>query len=268
MKIGGKKIPPWLAWGGGIGGGLVLFIVIRNRGSSAGAAGAAAGGSAIDPVTGLPASEDNQQDPLTGMTYLAEAEQYGSVQAAEEASSGFGLPGGSSGFGGTSGFPSGGSGGGTPTVTSFATNAAWAQAVTAGLAGLGYNSETVAAALGLYFAQHPLTADQASIVQAAVAEFGPPPQGTYPIITAGNGTGSGSGTKPEVTVPADLAGTDVEQATQILRSAGLKAAGPAGAKGVIHVVTGTSPAAGAKVGAGTTVTLHYKTVSEKARPRR
>ncbi len=64
-----------------------------------------------------------------------------------------------------------------------------------------------------------------------------------------------------VTVP-DVAGVDVEQATQILRAAGLKASGPAGKPGVVHVVTRQAPAAGAKVAKGKTVTLTTRTEPE------
>lgn len=65
-----------------------------------------------------------------------------------------------------------------------------------------------------------------------------------------------------VTVP-DVVNNDVEQATEILRAAGLKASGPAGAKGVVHVVTRQSPVAGKKVKKGATVTLTAKTEQEK-----
>ena len=199
MKIGGKNISNWWLIGGAIGVGAVYLIV--KKGGLGGSGSSTAAGSQVDPVTGLPASEDNTIDPITGMTYLAEAQQYGSVQAAEQAvSSGQGLYGAS---GGTSaldsGFPTGFAGlGGTstnPAPGTYQTNAQWAQAVTAGLSDLGYNSTDVAAALGLYFQNHPLGvapdgASYLSIVQAAVAEFGPPPVGSFQI------TGAQPGPKP------------------------------------------------------------------------
>jgi hypothetical protein len=194
MRIGGKEISNWWLLGGGAG--LVLVVYLYKRSASASSSGTSTG---TDPVTGLPYSEDNTVDPLTGMTYLAEAQEYGSVSAAEAAVSG------SSGFdaSGESAF-SGTAGGSTGTTTttsttgSYATNAAWAQAVTAGLTSLGYSSTDIAAALGLYFAGAPLGSGSdgvsyASIVQAAVAEFGPPPVGTYSIIPEPSSGGGGSG---------------------------------------------------------------------------
>jgi hypothetical protein len=205
MKIGGKEISNWWLIGGGAG---VIGLWLLYRHSSSSSANTASSGSGIDPVTGLPYSEDQQVDPETGMTYLAEAQEYGSVSAAEAAvSSGSGYDdtgyGSDSGYVGTAGYPTENVGTGTSTTGSYATNAAWAQAVTAGLVALGYSSTDVAAALGLFFAGQPLGngsdgVSYASIVQAAEAEYGPPPQGTYSIIaepsTGTGGAGSGGTT--------------------------------------------------------------------------
>jgi hypothetical protein len=197
MNIGGKKINNWYVVGGAAGLGLVIYLYRR---SSSGASSSTSSTSATgtDPLTGLPYSSDNTVDPLTGMTYLQEAQTYGSVAAADAqggTGAGYGLAG-SSGYGytGTAGYPTSNVGAGSAAGQSYATNAAWAQAVQAGLSALGYDPQTVASALGLYFAQHPLSADQAQIIQAAEAEFGPPPQGTYQIIPQGSGTGTGTGT--------------------------------------------------------------------------
>ena len=203
--IAGHKINNWWLLGGGAG--LVLVIYLYRRGSAGGGSGANA--SAIDPITGLPYSQDAQVDPLTGMTYLAEAQQYGSVSAAEAAISsgsayGAGFVGsgggGSSNYSGTAGYPTLNVGGSAPQGNGFATNSQWSQAVTTGLVGLGYSATDVAAALGLYFQSQPLGiapdgVSYATIIQAAVAEFGPPPVGTFQIIGAptSGGTGSGSG---------------------------------------------------------------------------
>jgi hypothetical protein len=209
MEIGGKKINNWYVVGGVAGLVLVVYLYRRSSsGSSSSSAGAASSSasSGVDPLTGLPYSQDNSVDPLTGMTYLQEAQTYGSVAAAEAqggTGSGYGLSGGygSGGYVGTAGYPTTNVGAGSAAGQSYATNAAWAQAVTAGLAALGYDSQTVASALGLFFAQHPLSADQAQIVQAAEAEWGPPPQGTYQIIPQGSGTGSGGGSSSGGTTP-------------------------------------------------------------------
>jgi hypothetical protein len=199
MKIGGRNISNWWLAGGGVGVVAVIWFYRKSSASAAAAgAGPAGAGSGTDPITGLPYSQDDQTDPITGLTYLQEAQEYGSVQAAEQAVQGGGLFSGSGfGSGGTSGFPIGGDGGSggttSPTGTTYTTNAQWAQAVQAGLTGLGYSAGDVAAALGLFFAQHPLSAAQASIIQTAEAEYGPPPQGTYPIIGGGGGGGTVGG---------------------------------------------------------------------------
>jgi hypothetical protein len=196
MKLLGKQVKgKWVAAGGA--GALGLFLVYRHF--AGGSAGAAAGtsGSAIDPLTGLPASQDSQVDPATGMTYLQEAQQYGSVAAAEAAVSGqYGAAGGYGYYGGTSGYPTTGTTTGTSTPPqTYASDAQWAQAVQAGLIQLGYSGTDVAAALGLYFQNLPEDATQVTIMQTAVAEYGPPPVGTYSII----GGGGGGGTPPPVT---------------------------------------------------------------------
>lgn len=206
FEIGGKKINKWWLIGGAGGAVLVFYLYKKNQSSSS-----SSGSNAIDPLTGMPYSQDSQIDPLTGMSYLSEAQQYGSVQAAENAvasgsaygsgyTSGGGFAGGSS---GTAGF---GSLSGSTTQQasgSFDTNAQWAQTVTTGLTQLGYSSTDVSAALGLYLSGLPLgTAPDGvsylTIVQAAVAEFGPPPVGTFQII--GSNTNStpppGQGSPP------------------------------------------------------------------------
>lgn len=202
MNIAGHKINNWWLIGGGAG--LVLVIYLYRKGSSSsGSSTAANSSSAIDPLTGLPYSEDNQVDPLTGMTYLAEAQEYGSVSAAEAAvssGSAYGSSGGGSAYSGTAGYPTlNAYGNTTVNGTSYATNAAWAQAVTTGLVSLGYSAADVSAALGLFFAGQPLGiapdgVSYATIVQAAEAEFGLPPQGTYQIIAAPTGSTTASGT--------------------------------------------------------------------------
>lgn len=185
MKIGGKTIDNKYLIGGGallVGG----YIYWKKQASASAAANTAASSStsatAIDPLTGLPYSEDSTIDPMTGMTYLQEAQQYGSVSAAEAA-----LSSGASGYGGYGGYsayyPSSSSAPSPSSPAGYTTNAQWAQAVTAGLVSLGYTATDIASALGLYFQAHPLDSTQAGIVQAAVAEYGPPPVGTFQIIT-------------------------------------------------------------------------------------
>lgn len=213
MEISGHKINNWWIIGGG-GAAVAVWYFYKNasnNSSTSSSSDSATSASSTDPVTGLPYSEDNQIDPLTGMTYLQEAQEYGSVSAAESEVSedGYTAEGGygADEYGAVdSGYPTLYEGDtSTNDTTSFSTNAAWAQAVTSGLASLGYSSTSISAALGLFFAGLPLSAADASIVEAAEAEYGPPPQGTYNIIpepstgsgTGTTGTGTGTGTTTE-----------------------------------------------------------------------
>jgi len=183
MEIHGKKVSNWWLVGGA--GGLVVVYYVYKRGSSSSSSTSQTG---TDPVTGLPYSEDDTIDPLTGLTYLAEAQQYGSVSAAEQQYSSTDATAGYPATGGSSGYYNALS----PTSAadvSYSSNSAWSQAVTQGLVALGYNSQDVATALGLYLDGKTLgtAADGASylsIVQAAVAEYGAPPVGTFGINAA------------------------------------------------------------------------------------
>lgn len=263
VNIFGKKVP---AWGVGLvaaGGVAALYFVYKQKQN---AAAAAATTSTIDPLTGLPTSQDNVVDPLTGSTYLAEAQEYGSVSAAESALSGGSsvaaneadlLSNGGSGGGGFVGSDVGGAPPNSNVVagTTYGSNSAWSQAVEAGLTDVGYVPTDVSAALGRYLSNLSETPAQASIVQAAIAEYGPPPVGSFQIISAPPTTATGTTT--EVTIP-NVVGVDVSQASSILTASGLKPSGPAGTAGVTHVVTSTTPAVGTQVASGSSVTLNYK----------
>lgn len=221
-----------------VGGGVVTVYLVYRYKKNHSAAAAAANPAATDPVTGLPYSEDNTIDPLTGQPYLAEAQQYGSVSAAEAAlsaaGSGYGYGSSAGGYGsGDYGYNSSygaagtatGSGLDTTTTTtgtSYASNAAWAQAVEAGLTTIGYSATDISAALGRYLGNLPETPAQATIVEAAIAEYGPPPTGSYSVImaTPSNATPTGSGTTgtgtstpakggPITVTPVDLHTTQV-----------------------------------------------------------
>lgn len=193
IKIAGHEFKRWQVWTVGVGGAGVTYLIYRQRKAAAAAATSSATGT--DPTTGLPASEDNQIDPETGETYLGEAEQYGSVSAAEAAAaSGAGYDTSAYGSVGSYGTTAGaGLSGSTVLGTtgnqSYASNADWDQAVTAGLSEIGYSETDVAAALGRYLGSLSLDPDQQNIVNVALAEFGPPPTGSFSII-AGASTGT------------------------------------------------------------------------------
>jgi hypothetical protein len=148
-------------------------------------------------VTGLPYSQDQTIDPLTGEAYLTEAQQYGSVSAAEQALSGSG-----SGYGYGAGVGYNSYSTGTPTTgttttevasTGYTTNAQWVAAATAGLEALGYSASDVNSALAAYLANLPETATQAGITQTAINEYGPPPVGSYTIVMASSTTTAAAG---------------------------------------------------------------------------
>ena len=266
ITIAGHKFSPVELGGIGVGALVLTYYLVKQHKASAAAASSATSATAIDPVTGLPYSEDNEVDPLTGMTYLAEAQEYGSVQAAEDATADESAID----YGSVDGTDYGAIGQTSDTSTgvvaqTYASNAAWAQAVEAGLTDVGYTSTDVAAALGLYLAAMPLgTAPDGTsyvtIVEAAIAEYGPPPVGTYQIIqkpATGTGTGTGTGTSTtQVTVPNVVGMRTVEEAVPTLKSAGLVPNLNSGfSSSHIDYVVSQTPGAGKQVAKGSTVDL-------------
>lgn len=178
VTIGGRKFPKWGIYASIAGGLGVIGYVWYQHKQNASSPG-------IDPVTGLPYSQDNQVDPLTGETYLQEAEAYGSVSAAESAIQAQNYGGGAGAYGsGTLQEVPYSSISGSETGTNYTSNAQWAQAVEAGLTDIGYTSTDISAALGRYLAGLSLTSDQATIVYAALAEYGNPPAGSFQVILA------------------------------------------------------------------------------------
>lgn len=202
VSIGGKKVNKWAAGAIGaaaIGGGYLLY---RSRQNAA----AAASSSASTPV-----------DPLTGYPQ-GSAEDQAALAAQQSAAYGSGFGGGGYGFGGGT-YPiySGGSQVGTTTGVSYPDNASWAQAVEAGLSSVGYTATDVSAAIGRYLARLSVTSAQATIIYAAIAEYGPPPSGTFQVILqpttggggggSGSGSGSGSGGSAPKSAPSGLSAT-------------------------------------------------------------
>jgi hypothetical protein len=150
VTIAGHKFKPWMVGAVAVGGVLVIYWAYKAR-----------SGASATSTTPADTSADTSIDPSTGVPYADE--------------SGSGLAYGYS-------YPSSG----TSTVqgSNYPDNAAWSQAAESGLTSLGWSATDVATALGDYLAQLPLTSAQAAIVRAALAEFGPPPVGTYSVLTA------------------------------------------------------------------------------------
>lgn len=181
--------------------------------ATAPAAASSPGGSGIDPVTNLPYSDDSVTDPETGLTYLAEAQEYGSVTAAEASVSQYGQSTASgSGIGvNPASPPSSGSVNTTVGSSIYTSNAAWATAVEAGLGSINpsnpgqYDGTDIGEAIGAYLQGQPLTPGQAQVVSVALAEFGDPPVGTFQIILAPAApTGPSTGTSPSTPLTVSL----------------------------------------------------------------
>lgn len=174
----------------------------------------------IDPVTGLPTSQDDAIDPLTGLAYLAEATQYGSVAAAEADVSQFGQssPSGSGIGVSPATYPVTNSPSGTQTGSNYGSDSAWSQAAQAGLTDVGYDAVQVASALGQFLTGQPLSTTGSpspwSIVATAIGEYGKPPSGIQPIMQPATGPAT------TATVPS-VVGKTVAEADSAITAAGL-----------------------------------------------
>lgn len=139
-----------------------------------------------------------------------------------------------------------------------ATNAQWSEAAMTALTSAGWAGQDVLTALGLYITGSPVSATQASIVQAAIAAEGYPPSpgatGYPPAINQSAPTGQTGTTGAQVKVP-DVIGSSQASAFATITDLGLKPAGTAVEPGKILWVHSESPAAGTMVATGTTVTL-------------
>lgn len=191
-----KGMPKWGVYTA-VGGGVAIagFLVYRHHKSSgswnpwstgSSTASAVGGANAIDPITGLAYSNDNATDPITGQAYLAEAQEYGTVAAAEAAVTAFGQSTATgTGIGVNPASPASTGSVNTVVGTSvYTSNAAWAQAATAGLTDVGYDGPAVSTALGLFLTQSPVTPAQAQLINTAIAEYGPAPVGDLQVVQA------------------------------------------------------------------------------------
>jgi PASTA domain len=244
--------------GGGLGVGVLAYYEYKKNASSSATANTTVANSTApatvtDPTTGETYSA-TAIDPADGETYEEEIDQYGSVQAAEEA------------YGQNFGSYTDPSSTTQTSTTGYASNAAWSQAVTSGLSDIGYSATDVADALGYYLQGKPLPilpdgTDAFQLMQTALAEYGPPPTGTFALLQATpppSTTKSTTTSSGNVSVPNVVGRTDLDTAEGIITSAGLKASAT-GDSGVGNKgsVTSQSPTAGTSVAKGSTVTLTY-----------
>lgn len=222
LKIAGHTYKDWQVAAVAVGGIAVTWYAVKqHQAAGQSASGSSDSATAIDPVTGLPYDQDDQDDPLTGMTYLGEAEEYGSVQAAENAVAE------QSALDYSTAYGTGSSVAGTADTAvttaaagaTYASNTAWEAACVAGLTDLGYSAGDIQAALGRYLASLPETSDQAAITQTALAEYGPPPDGSYTIVLASPTTTAAAGSTSGSSDAGSSAGTSTAAGTSAAASA-------------------------------------------------
>ena len=263
VEIAGKKVSKLVLGGVIVGGGIAAYYVYKNHQSSQAAASASSASSSTgmvtDPATGTQYPADGT-DPVTGETYAQEIGQYGSVGAADSAVSqneqaALYNEGDLYGTGYSAEDYSTGTYGANTTVSGsvYTSNSAWAQAATAGLEDIGYTGTDVAEALGLYLTGAPVTTDEAAIIQAAIAEYGSPPDGSFQIITQPSGNTTGS----NVQVP-NVVGQTAGSAHNAIVAAGLV---PTDANGSVKgeaswKVASTSPPGGTSVAKGSSVAIN------------
>jgi PASTA domain-containing protein len=201
----------------------------------------------------------------------ANAAQQATNQASAAASSGYGygvLPQGYYGYGEPGAYGYGASGGfvpggyygyGVPLPPTgnvpVTTNAQWTQAAVTQLQQDGYQATSVLTALGKYINGVAVNANEAGIVQAAIAVEGYPPQagknGNPPGIVHGGGGGGGGQGGKQVTVP-NVKGKLYPAAASVIKSHGLV---PERAGKAMGRISDEEPDAGTKVDKGSKVRL-------------
>lgn len=251
VKIFGKNVPKWAVYGGviGGGGGLIYAYVHEKNKSKAAAAAAATSGTGSAYAYGY-----------GSYAYGSRAYGYGSNYG--YGAYGYASGTGDAGIGTNYGYGYYNAGQPQEYSPQATTNAQWSAAAVSALTAQGYTGTQVLGALGPYLAGQPISASQASVVQAAIAVEGYPPvpgqNGDPPGIKTAIG-GGGTGQTSNVTVPHTI-GQPQEAAFAILSTAGLKPKGTKTIPGKTLTVQSSNPPAGASVAKGSTVTLTSKVV--------
>ena len=253
MQIMGREIStPWILGGSAVGIGAVFWYRHNKKNQATTQTQNQQAG--IDPNTGQPYASEGI-DPTTGQPY---SQEYGNYTYQPEGA-GYGPYGlDSYGSGGSGAYGSlGYYGGGVPypVQQQATTNAQWSEAAVSALTAQGYNGMQVLAALGLYLTGGQLSADQASIVQAAIAAEGYPPNPpSGGIITSPPGGPPPPPGTNQIAVPNVIGKTEL-QASQIIAKAGLHPHGPPVSKNGAKKVKSQNPSAGVLVAKGSTVSV-------------
>src|SRR5215831_12826679 len=208
---GGLKIKKNVAIILGLSGaGIAAYVLYQKRQASADTSTAATGTGDIDPQTGFAYGSPEDQQALAALSgqTLPTANNASFVGGQIIGYDQFGNPIYGSGAGGFGGSGFGGPGG-------FSSNAQWTQAAESLMGSTG--ADAIAAALGKYLLGTPLTEDQVTIVQQAIAAEGfppvPGPDGFPPSFrTAATPppTGGGSAKNPVKGLSADARTTQID----------------------------------------------------------
>lgn len=282
-----KDLKPWQQGAVVVGSLGVVGLVVYQRQKAKKAPAIPGGTPAAAAASGVASTAGDVQDPTTGQQYPIDAidpdsglpygqeiAEYGSVSAAD-ATAGAGYQAASQGI-----TPqeyveqTGGTGNGATSGSTVTTNAQWMAEVETGLSEQNYTASDIGQGLAAYFASKPLgtSSDGTNLytmMNLAISEYGPPPTGSYPLLIAGSTTPPPPKPVPkpaakEVTIP-NVAGHTAEEATSTLEAIDLHPVNPKGTPGT-SVVTSTTPAAGAKVAAKSTVEIHSKAPKINGRP--
>lgn len=252
---GGAHVDKKIAIGVGAAAVLIagVYYYRQKQASASSTTAATASGSQIDPQTGYAYGSPEDQAALTAMsggtlpTYDAASSVGGQVIGYDQ----FGQP--VYGGGGGTGGPNSGPG-------SYTSNAQWTQAAEAMMGSTG--ADSIAAALGKYLLGQPLSTDQVTVVQEAIASQGYPPvsgSGGFPpsYNTAAVPPPVQSG--PQVAVP-NVVGEYADAGRIKLTRAGFIVNEPVTPHGKRAKVVATAPTAGTKAAKGSTVNVSTRIV--------
>jgi hypothetical protein len=250
VAIMGREIStPWILGGSAVGIGAVLWYRHNKKNQQT-----------TQDQNAAPATPDGI-DPNTGQPYAAEYGNYTyQPEGAGYGPSGLGDYGG---YGGGGGFGDGYYNAGVPypVQQQATTNAQWTQAALSALTAQGYEGTQVLAALGLFLTGGHLSASQASIVQAAIAVEGYPPQGPN-TINQGPPIGQPPGEPPpaNTALVPNIVGMNYINAVKDIKAMRLVPKGPVVAKSKqgTWIVHNQSPKANTPAKIGSTVTFSGK----------
>jgi PASTA domain len=255
-----KKQTAYIA--GAAGAGVIIIAIMRKRSATAAAAASTTSALVTDPAGNQCATLDPATGYCPGTAADTSAQQSAAINSAADTAAVDG--------GGGDGYyypPTTGVTGTGSAVPTFTDNASWGQYVETALGSNG--SDATAAAIAKYLSGQPVTAQQQTLIEEAIAVGNKPPvsgpNGNPPSMTLATTT---SPTPPPTsTTPAagtvmvpDVVGDDAVNASSALQSAGLLMhPEPAAVKGKVHTILTQNPKARATAKKGSTVTITYKT---------